>query len=556
MREVTRKKVLKRLNEYGMVCLVRPTGWGKTYLLPDIIKHYKKVLYIYPNDSVSETLKGILDENLIKRVDFATYQSVAIMDSPKKVKSGYDLIITDECHRLGGDLTKQKYQWLLDANSDAHLLGLTATPERMDLFDVVQEYFGSSCIDDYTLHDAFNDGMLQRPYYCFATYKKKSGKEFTDAEKALKLYLKEEGMDRKSYTLVKERLLKISRLYEIDKILKDICEKYVTDLSYMRFICFFSTIFEVTERSESMREWFQTAFPDKEVNVIEIHSDSREGFEAVQGLQKRDGVIDLICCVDMLNMGYHSEDTTGIVMFRGTSSSQVYAQQLGRVLSSGDTQPKLVIDLVDNLHRKAVYRLMSRKRYGTQLQEEEDKAEIERIEALEKAGGTLTKEDVYKSIKARNHKGCIERFKSLKGRKDKMAILERKLLKTKIERKYNSVNDLRAEDLISTGNEASYRELITKCLAEPIAINARRALAMWWDAAERKENRRISRIEFNEKLIEDWSKPVGENKYVGHIPVKATLEAMNVSIEWVVANLFDNGCLAEQEYNSVQELRV
>jgi len=63
----------------------------------------------------------------------------------------------------------------------------------------------------------------------------------------------------------------------------------------------------------------------------------------------------------MINMGYHVDDLTGIIMYRLTKSSIIYIQQLGRALSAGNNNKSVVFDVVDNLHTKAAYNIGKRK---------------------------------------------------------------------------------------------------------------------------------------------------------------------------------------------------
>lgn len=70
----------------------------------------------------------------------------------------------------------------------------------------------------------------------------------------------------------------------------------------------------------------------------------------------------------MMNMGYHVDDLTGIIMYRGTKSGTVYIQQLGRILSSGASNAGIVIDVVDNIHQHSVYRVLDGQSIYTKMQ--------------------------------------------------------------------------------------------------------------------------------------------------------------------------------------------
>ena len=52
----TFKDVLANLKKYGKCAMVRPTGFGKTWILTELIKHYKKVLYLYPAAVIRDTV--------------------------------------------------------------------------------------------------------------------------------------------------------------------------------------------------------------------------------------------------------------------------------------------------------------------------------------------------------------------------------------------------------------------------------------------------------------------------------------------------------------------
>ena len=47
LREHAKQDLLKKLNKYGKCALIKCPGFGKTYMLANITKQYKKVLYIY-----------------------------------------------------------------------------------------------------------------------------------------------------------------------------------------------------------------------------------------------------------------------------------------------------------------------------------------------------------------------------------------------------------------------------------------------------------------------------------------------------------------------------
>ena len=162
-------------------------------------------------------------------------------------------------------------------------------------------------------------------------------------------------------------------------------------------------------------------------------------------------------------MGYHVSDLTGILMYRSTYSNIIYSQQLGRALSTGDAVPKVVFDIVDNIHRKSVYAILGERCSATQTLTEEEMAEY-----IELVNRTLDKKPDGTPI-------------PLTAEETTRLIELRKLMKQYKDNELGKINNntLYPEDLIVTGYEATYRELIAKTVAEPISMRCRQAWNRW-----------------------------------------------------------------------------
>lgn len=376
IRDLTKQDLQSKLNRYGKCALIRCTGFGKTWLLADIIHEYEKVLYLYPAEIVKSTVKGRMtcDATEIEttsvveikqvgltNVTFMSYMKLIRMSLDDIISAEYDLIIFDECHRLGGMKTKLAANNMVNRLTDTCFIGATATPERMDSFDIVEEIFDGIATYEYTLHDAFKDGIIKKPYYCYCTYNQDA---IADDLKQEALTAGEDIHNPTVQEVLKSKLIEISKIYNMHTIIKSVCNSYVSDTDCMKFIVFFSSIKQMTEKNDDVINWFHEAYPEHEIRNITITSQKQEFVENVKKLDQlvhKRKTIYLIFCIDMLNMGYHVNDLTGVVMYRGTSSSTIYNQQLGRALSTGKTDSCVVFDVVDNLHRKAVYTLIPTK---------------------------------------------------------------------------------------------------------------------------------------------------------------------------------------------------
>ena len=69
----------------------------------------------------------------------------------------------------------------------------------------------------------------------------------------------------------------------------------------------------------------------------------------LENLERTANTIDLIASIDMLSLGYHVDDLTGVIMMRNTRSDTIYTQQIGRCLSIKSKNRTIIFDLVGNL---------------------------------------------------------------------------------------------------------------------------------------------------------------------------------------------------------------
>ena len=374
IREKTKQDVLNKLNKYGKCFLIRPTGYGKTYLMAELMPLYKKVLYLYPNKNILDVVKEkyILDGNLtleeqvklmkntvrsFGNVDAVSYPKLARANVKDFIKEDYDLVILDEGHKVGGFKTAKAIQALMRQLPNAHFFGATATPDRMDSFDFVTIFFSGITAFEYTIHQAIQDGLLKRPYYCFCTY---------NLEKTLQQSALLSGQNLEDplvQNVIKKHVIEAAKIYNMPNIIHKmiIGEKLVADPSYMKFIVFFPSIERMDKKIKEVKRWFKQALPNHSIHTLRISTKDKtehDNVHRIKRLKRRENGVDLICCVDMLNQGTHIDDLTGVVMYRATSSSIIFNQQLGRGLSSGAKHPALVFDIVDNLHRRAAYELL------------------------------------------------------------------------------------------------------------------------------------------------------------------------------------------------------
>lgn len=160
--------------------IISATGTGKTILAALAARKAQpqRLLFIVHREQIltkaSEEFRRVLGapasdfgfyvggrKHLDAKYVFATYQSLSRPDTlPTIDPRAFDYIIIDEVHRAGAE----SYRRLLDHFQPQFLLGLTATPERTDGFNIF-ELFDYNVPFEIRLQDALRSKMLVQFHY-------------------------------------------------------------------------------------------------------------------------------------------------------------------------------------------------------------------------------------------------------------------------------------------------------------------------------------------------------------------------------------------------------
>lgn len=500
--DLIRKKTIddmkKKLHVFSKCMVVRCTGFGKTVMLAGLTTEYKNVLFLYPADIVMETAGAVIksltgayndgqEDNSVGNVTFMSYMKLIRLsdDEISALGNRYDLIVMDECHRCGAERTGAAIHKLMCA-CKGHIVGATATTDRGDAVDVIEEFFGGICVEEYTIHDAFRDGMIQRPVYAFMSY---------DIETDLKeeaLTAGEDFDDLRVTDVYKQEFFNIKQIFNVPQMLKHVTEKYLPAARYMKYIVFFPDFEQLHKKKKEVEKWFMEAFPGYTFSSLIITSETKEyagNIKKLSELENRDGHIDLILVVDMLNLGYHVNDLTGILMYRCTASSIIFAQQLGRALSSGSDQQCLVFDIVDNLHRKSLFTLAKkgerreRRDSAINIIRSADIGSIDNDKKLELMKKVAASGSMHKDA-ARSIVHAIEHPASEEEKKDGVKLMEDFITAVHYSDTHaywwTKASDVQENDVVMAqvegkSYEATYKELIAKIVATSYMIRAKRA---------------------------------------------------------------------------------
>lgn len=240
----------------------------------------------------------------------------------------YDYIIVDEFHHAAAPT----YQKLLNHFKPKILLGLTATPERMDGKSIL-DYFGGRIAAEIRLPEAI-DRKLLCPFQYFGV---------ADTVDLTQLRWVRGGYDKNQ----------LSNLYSLnravaerraDHIIRSL-DKYVTDMETVKGLGFCVSI----EHARFMAEYFNAA------GIPSICLVGQSAGEERRTAKKRliDGEIRFIFVVDIYNEGVDIPEVNTVLFLRPTESLTIFLQQLGRGLRLSEGKDCLtVLDFIGQANRK------------------------------------------------------------------------------------------------------------------------------------------------------------------------------------------------------------
>lgn len=360
----TKDDAIHKLKLFRYCNIVRPTGFGKTYILSEIASSgfWDPVVYIYPRDIIKNDVQLNYEEKLRGRgVQFVSYQEMCaiyklqmdLYDRFKCSSNSKILFMFDESHFIGAKLWSEGFRYLEDYFKNGYFVGATANPVRTDRVDVTEQYFHNITCFDYTANDAIKDGIYKRPIYVLAPIDvKDEANAFLKNEKENGEYSSEEEK-KVSLKNIEKQLVSLVSEANISAILS----KYLAEeskLGYMKFIVFYSRYRALYENYTKIEDAFKSAFNDMNVYSTIVGNDKAENKDLDRlELLHDDGTrrIDLIHCVDKLTYGYHIKDLTGVILFRYTDSDIITGQQTGRVFNISSDRQSYIFDFVGNLRR-------------------------------------------------------------------------------------------------------------------------------------------------------------------------------------------------------------
>jgi superfamily II DNA or RNA helicase/HKD family nuclease len=327
-------KIRKQKLERSLV--ISATGTGKTVLSALDVKQSgaKRLLFVVHRLNIAKKAMSEFKKVFGNTKSYGLYSAGAelnftadfIFSTVQTINSEYhlhkfsptdfDYIIIDETHRAGAFT----YQKMIEYFKPKFLLGMTATPERSDGFDIFSLF--NHCIGyEIRLQKALEEDLLTPFHYFGIADITVDGEEVEDLSDFNKL----------------------TSTQRVNHILATL-EEYGCDGGAPRGLVFCSRIDEAKALANA---FVLNGFKAKALTG----EDSEEDRElAIQRLESNDtDKLDYLFTVDIFNEGVDIPKVNQVVMLRPTSSAIIFVQQLGRGLRKAEGKEYLtVIDFIGN----------------------------------------------------------------------------------------------------------------------------------------------------------------------------------------------------------------
>lgn len=338
---------LRKIMEKGekRALLISATGTGKTYASAFAMRElgFKKVLFLvhreqilkqakksYENVFSSNITTGILSGNhkdINADYIFSTVQTLSRNNILAEFSDNrFDCIVIDETHKAGAE----SYHKIINHFKPKLLLGMTASPERTDGFDIYK-LFDHNIASEIRLQDALKDDLLCPFHYFGISDLTVDGREID--EKTEFRYLATE--ERVNHVIEKAEYFGHNgdRVKGLVFCSRNDETKALSDAFNKRG---YNTIALSGSNSQSERE--------EAVERLEMECDVDENERPVSNQP-----LDYIFTVDIFNEGVDIPKVNQVIMLRPTQSAIIFVQQLGRGLRKADGKEYVVVlDFIGN----------------------------------------------------------------------------------------------------------------------------------------------------------------------------------------------------------------
>ena len=338
------RRALKELNRVRAMGATRAlitasAGSGKTFLAAFDALNFnpQRLLYIVHEGSIlmksyetfsrvfgSDRSYGVFNgEYKEQDADFVFSTNVTMANSLELFEPHtWDYIIIDECHHA----TAETYRKIIDYFEPQFLLGITATPERMDGGNVFA-LFDQNVPYELRLRDAIINGLVVPfKYYGIRDELIEYGIAQTRGHKFVEQFSDEAHCD----------------------FIYRMIEKHREPGQKLKALAFCRDISHAIRMSQAMEDYYNTRYLTGKNSV-------GERVRAYKDLQDDGADLEILFTVDILNEGVDIPGVNMVLFLRPTDSQTIFIQQLGRGLRKYEGKKYVtVLDFIGNDYKRSV----------------------------------------------------------------------------------------------------------------------------------------------------------------------------------------------------------
>ena len=340
------RRALKELNRIRAMgaekaLVVASAGSGKTYLAAFDALNFnpKRLLYIVHEGSIltksfdtfqrvfgSDHSYGIYngefkdaDADFVFATNVTMAKALELFDPHT-----WDYIIIDECHHA----TAETYQKILHYFEPQFLLGITATPERMDQEDVFS-LFDQNVPYELRLRDAIINGLVVPfKYYGIRDELIEYGITATKGHRFVEQFSDEKHCDF---------------IYKMIEAHRQPGQK-------LKALAFCRDISHAIRMAQAMEDYYPNG-----TRYLTGKNSTGERVRAYKDLQDESSELQILFTVDILNEGVDIPGVNMVLFLRPTDSQTIFIQQLGRGLRTYEGKKFVtVLDFIGNDYKRSV----------------------------------------------------------------------------------------------------------------------------------------------------------------------------------------------------------
>ena len=318
-------------DEYEKALVVLATGLGKTYLAAFFAEQFNRVLFVAHREEILTQAKssflhvhpsktaGLYNANeKNKDADFV-FASIHTLSQKFHLEkfnpNDFDLIVIDEFHHAAAP----SYERVLNYYKPKFLLGITATPDRLDNKDVYNICDGNVAIRIHFI-DAIQRKWLS-PFHYYGIY---DNTDYSQIRWIGTRYDEEQ----------------LSRVQLKEEMAKKILEAWILR-KQTRTIGFCSTV----RQADFLSSYFEKAG----YKSLVLSGTTPRNVRLTARNMLESGQLDIIFTVDLFNEGVDIPTVDTLLFARPTESIAIFTQQIGRGLRLAEGKSHcVIIDLIGN----------------------------------------------------------------------------------------------------------------------------------------------------------------------------------------------------------------